>query len=169
MAVTSIGVIFAGQSKLVQRIFIPSGDDSEIAQFVAGPGERKTTMALSVYQNGGVDAVQAAIGAPTFSGRCAVVDATNIVIDLIIADPALYNDARGQVIAHDTAMHGDTWTGTTFTRPFIQYTRATGIVTAIATGPVDSPPFFSTASSAVVSQPPGFSTSVGSKLPGKGE
>ena len=161
---TSIGVIFAGQSKLVQRIFIPSLDDSEIAQFVAGPGERKTTMALSVYQDGGPAAVQATVGTPTFSGRCAVVDQTNTVIDLIMADPTLYSDPRGQVIAHDAAMQGDTWTGTQFTRTYVEYDPKTLTVTALPVAPIDSPPF-ATASKAYVIQPVGFSAAIGGKAP----
>ena len=136
---TSIGVIFAGQSKLVQRIYIPSLDDSEIAQQFVGPGEQLTTMALSVYQIGGADAVQVAIGAPTFSGRCAVVNPQNIVVDVIIADPALYADSRGTVIPHDAAKNGDIWDGTNFSRSYTEFNKTTAVIAAISNKVINNP------------------------------
>jgi hypothetical protein len=123
MAVTSVGAIYATGSLLLQRVYIPHADDSEIAQQHVGQGETLVNIPLATYQQGGAQAVQSSIGAPSFSGRCAVVDTnSNLVIDLLQADPALYTDLRGPVVAHDHVMHGDTWTGTgaVFTRRYVE-------------------------------------------------
>jgi hypothetical protein len=139
MPVTSVGAIFATNSKLLQRIYMPSSDDSEIAQQHVGPGETLLTVPISTYAQGGISAVQGAVGIPTFSGRCAVVDGkTNKVIDAIIADPAVYSDPRGQVIPHDLAMVGDSWTGSTFTRIYAQVDQTTGNIISMGPQPINS-------------------------------
>jgi len=138
MALTSVGAFYATVSKLLQRVFIPSVDDSEIvAQPIAG-GETLGIYPLATFQAGGPAAIQALIGAPTFSGRCVVVDGTNTVIDSVIADPVLYSDPRGACIASDRATNGDKWTGSYFTRLFAEYDSSRNIV---AVGPykVDNP------------------------------
>jgi hypothetical protein len=138
MAITSIGAIFATNSKLLQRIYIPHADDSEISQQPVASGETLIAVPLATFQSGSVPAVQAAIGAPTFSGRCAIVDATNKVIDHLTADPALYTDPRGQVIHHDHTNIGDTWDGTKFNRAYIELDHTTGLVVGTSIQPIDS-------------------------------
>jgi len=132
MALTSVGAFYATVSKLLQRVFIPSVDDSEIVAQPIAAGETLGIYPLSTFQAGGPPAIQALIGAPTFSGRCAVVDGTNTVIDAIIADPVLYSDSRGACIASDKATTGDKWTGSYFTRIFAEYDSTRNIV---AVGP----------------------------------
>jgi hypothetical protein len=145
VAVTQVGAIYATASKLLQRIYIPDNDDSEIAQQHVGTGETLQQVPIATYQTGGPPAVQAAIGAPTFSGVCAVVDNTNTVSAKIIADPAIYADPAGNaVIAHDLAQVGDTWTGTQFMRRYVEVnpkapTALTAIV-AVSIWPVNQTP-----------------------------
>jgi hypothetical protein len=145
MPVTQVGAIYSTASKLLQRVYIPHADDSEIAQQHVAPGETLLNVPIATYQTGGPSAVQSAIGTPTFSGLCAVVDNTNTVISVIIADPALYTDPAGNlVIPSDLARVGDTWTGTQFMRRYVEInpkaaTALTAIV-AVATWPVTSTP-----------------------------
>jgi hypothetical protein len=133
MPVTQVGAIYATGSKLLQRVYIPHADDSEIAQQHVGASETLLNVPIATYRTGGSAAVQALIGTPTFSGRCAVVDKnTNLVVDLLVADPAIYTDVRGPVVAHDHAMHGDTWTGIVFTRRYVEINpQAPSALTAI--------------------------------------
>jgi hypothetical protein len=121
-AVTKVGVFYAIGTKLVQRIYIPTTNDSEIDQQFILPGEAVLKVPIDVYRNGGPAAVQTTVGAPTFSGRCAVVDkVTSKVTAVIIADPALYADLGGnQVIPNDNAIIGDLWTGSSFTRRYVE-------------------------------------------------
>jgi hypothetical protein len=123
MPVTQVGAIYATGSLLLQRIYIPDSNDSEIDQQHVGVGETLVKVPIATLHSGGHPAVQSAIGTPTFSGRCAVVDQnSNLVVDLIIADPVLYSDPRGPVIAHDHVAHGDLWTGVgaNFTRRYVE-------------------------------------------------
>ncbi len=121
MPVTKVGAIFATSSKLLQRVYIPDADDSEIAQQFVGAGETLLNVPVATYRTGGPVAVQAVIGVPTFSGWCAVVAPdTHLVVAVIIADPALYTDTRGSVIAHDHVRVGDAWTGAVFTRRYVE-------------------------------------------------
>ncbi len=121
MPVTQVGAIYATVSKLLQRIYVPDADDSEIAQQHVGAGETLQTVPVSTYRTGGPIAVQAAVGTPTFSGRCAVVDGTNTATSTIVADPALYIDASGNSVRpSDIAIVGDVWDGTQFTRRYVE-------------------------------------------------
>jgi hypothetical protein len=167
MAVTSVGAIYATGSLLLQRIYIPDADDSEISNQFVLPGETLVRIPQSTYQLGGSAAVQAAIGTPSFSGRCVIVDNTSTVIGSLKADPALYTDPQGrQIIAHDRASIGDTWTGTIFTRPFAEYVPATGIITVISTQNIDSPTVV-TAGDQLLSLAPGSTLQVGQLIPKK--
>jgi hypothetical protein len=134
--VTQHGAIFATGSKLLQRIYIPSFNDAEIDQQFVGPGESLLKIRSNVYTNGGVPAVQAAVGTPTFSGRCAVVDVTTKVIDHITADPILYTDPRGQLIPSDVSNVGDTWDGLQFTRSYLELDHITGKVAGTSVQPI---------------------------------
>jgi hypothetical protein len=138
MALTSVAAIYATGSLLLQRIYIPSGDDNEINLQHVGAGETLVRMPLSTYQTGGPVGVQAAIGIPSFSGRCAVVDGTtNTVTEHIIADPAIYSDLQGRaVVASDITIIGDFWTGTQFTRAYLELDATTGLVVALSTQPI---------------------------------
>lgn len=136
--VSSVGAIYATASKLLQRIYIPSVSDAEIAQQFVAAGETLLNVPLATYQQGGIAAVQALVGTPTFSGRCAVVDGTNKVIDHIIADPLLYTDPRGQVIPHDHTIIGDAWNGSAFTRLFVELDHTTGLVVKSAVQPINT-------------------------------
>lgn len=49
MARTLVGAIYATKSKLLQRVDIPHGDDSEIDQQRVGPGETLVKIPLDVY------------------------------------------------------------------------------------------------------------------------
>jgi len=155
-------------SKLLQRVYIPGADDSEIAQQHVGAGETMLSVPVATYQTGGAPAVQAVIGAPTFSGRCAVVDKnSNLVVSAIIADPALYSDPGGNlVMAHDLATTGDTWTGSQFMRRYVEVnpkapTALTAIV-AVSTVPVGVTPTPVTAGNIMIASP---TMNVGSVLP----
>jgi hypothetical protein len=70
MALTQVGAIYATQTKLLQRIYIPHGDDSEIAQQHVHPMESLLLVPITVYEKGGVAAVQAAVGKSTTDGYC---------------------------------------------------------------------------------------------------
>ncbi len=144
MPVTNVGAIYATQSKLLQRVYVPHADDSEIAQQHVAAGETLLNVPIATYLTGGQSAVQAAIGVPTFSGRCAVVDGTNTVVDAITADPVLYVDPRGTVVANDFAILGDTWNGSVFIRRYVEInpkapTALTAIV-AVSLVPVGTVP-----------------------------
>jgi hypothetical protein len=163
MAVTSVGAIYATVSLLLQRVYIPSADDSEISAQHIGAGETLALVPIATWQSGGPQAVQAAIGIPTFSGRCALV-AAGTVVDHIIADPAFYSDPSGRlVIAHDTTCVGDTWTGTIFTRSFAEFVPATGIVVVISTQNIDTA-VPQTPGNLLSSLPPGSSVQVGQNI-----
>src|SRR6266853_6248533 len=113
MAVTSVGAIYATQSKLLQRIYIPSSDDLEIQNQHLGVGETLQLIPIAIYQQGGESAVQAAVGIPEISGRCAVVNGANTCAAIIIADPAIYADPNGGlVVSSDQVAIGDSWDGT---------------------------------------------------------
>jgi hypothetical protein len=118
--VTQVGAIYATGSKLLQRVYIPSVSNAEIAQQFIATGESLMIVPITTWRTGGEIAVQAAIGTPTFSGRSVVIDKANVVTDAIVADPALYTDPRGIVTAHDFAGVGDTWTGSVFTRRYLE-------------------------------------------------
>jgi hypothetical protein len=124
MPVTQVGAFYATGSKLLQRIYIPDHADSEIDQQFIAAGETLLKVPIATYQTGGHPAVQALIGAPTFSGRCALVHkTTSLVLDVIVADPVLYADPNGHhVIPHNQAMAADLWTGTgsQFTRRYVE-------------------------------------------------
>ena len=106
MAVTQILAIYATKSLLLQRIYIPHADDSENGQQHVAKGESTVLLPLSMYAEGGPQAVQAAIGQPLISGHCVVVDHNNQIIDHIHADPELYSDPRGRVIHHSDWVKG---------------------------------------------------------------
>jgi|SRR5882672_12234364 len=118
MAIMSVGAIYATQSKLLQRVYVPSVDDSEIANQHVGVGESIVLIPMSTYVQGGGPAVQAVIGTPTITGICALVDHTDTVVGKIIADPEIYTHpiAGHRVVLNDTAMVGDKWDGTAFHR-----------------------------------------------------
>jgi hypothetical protein len=145
MPVTQVGAIYATVSKLLQRVYIPHADDSEIDQQHVGASESLLKVPIATYKTGGPPAVQAAVGTPTFSGACAVVDNTNTVISTIIADPTIYADPGGNtVMASDLAQVGDTWNGTQFMRRYVEVnpkapTALTAIV-AVSIWPVDQIP-----------------------------
>jgi hypothetical protein len=147
MAVTQVGAIYATVSKLLQRVYIPHANNSEIAQQFIAAGETLLNVPIATYQTGGQAAVQALIGAPSFSGRCAIVDkTTSFVLDVIVADPVLYADPNGNhVIPHDHVMPTDLWTGTgsQFTRRYVEInphapTALTAIV-AVSVQSIDNP------------------------------
>jgi hypothetical protein len=135
MPVTQVGAIYATVSKLLQRIYIPHADDSEINQQAIAAGETLLLVPIATYQSGGAPAVQALIGTPTFSGRCAVVHpTTKLVLSHIIADPAIYSDPSGNlIIAHDHSIVGDLWTGSVFTRLFVEVDHTTAKIVGTST------------------------------------
>lgn len=140
-----VGAIYAIHSKLVQRIYVPSGKDSEIDEQFIGGGEALLKVPIETYRTGGPAAVQAVVGTPTFSGRSAVVHKdTRVVLDVIIADPGLYADPDGHsIIPHDKAMIGDVWDGAAFTRRYVEINpkaanRNVAIV-AVRTMAIDNP------------------------------
>jgi hypothetical protein len=142
MPVTHVGAIYATVSKLLQRVYIPHADDSEIAQQYVAVGESVVNIPIATYQQGGAVAVQSLIGAPSFSGRCAIVSGaslTGTVLDIVTADPALYTDLQGRVIASDSAMVGDTYTGLVFTRPYLELDHTTGNVVGLSTQNIQAP------------------------------
>ena len=113
--VRHVGAIYATGSKLLQRIYVPDYDDGEIAQQYVGPGKSLMLVPIETFRSGNHTAIQALFGAPAHSGRCAPVrKSTMTVIDLIIADPALYHHPDGHLtIQHDLVDIGDLWDGET--------------------------------------------------------
>lgn len=108
MAVTYVGAIYATASLLLQRVYIPHADDGEIGQQHVGRGETIIIVPIEAYRHGGAAALQALIGEPKHDGRCAVVDHTGTVVDVIIADPDIYSHPDGhRVIVHAQARVGD--------------------------------------------------------------
>ncbi len=145
MPITQVGAIYATGSKLLQRVYIPHADDSEIAQQPVGVGEALLNVPIATYQTGGPGAVQGVIGIPNFSGRCVVVDPnSNLVIDVVVADPALYTDPRGSVVTSDQAIVGDVWDGTQFTRRYVEVNpkapTALSAIVAVAVWPLGTTP-----------------------------
>jgi hypothetical protein len=136
--VTQVGAVYATGSKLLLRVYIPHGDDREIDQQPLGVGESLLRVPLTAYRTGGASAVQALIGPATFSGRCAVVDATNTVVNCIIADPALYTWPDSKIIAHDLVHVGDKWNGNNFVRNFAEVSWQTGKVISIISQNIDT-------------------------------
>ena len=104
MAVTQVGAIYGTVSKLLQRVYVPHADDSEIARQHVEPTETLLHVPLEVYRSGGQHAVQQMIGTPTHDGHCEVIHKdTGEVIDRIIWDhtiwdPALYKHPEGHRI-----------------------------------------------------------------------
>jgi hypothetical protein len=91
MAVTKVGAIYATQTKLLQRVFIPHGDDREIDEQHVHPKESVLFVPIEVYQTGGAQAVQALIGNPTTDGHCALHHRdTGEIIDNIIWDVTVH-------------------------------------------------------------------------------
>jgi hypothetical protein len=140
MALTSVGAIYATQSLLLQRTYIPHTDDSEINRQPIFAGETLLLVPLATYQQGGVSAVQALIGTPSITGNCVIVDpVSKLVVDRMIADVAIYNGGSGTmpdghlVVASDAAMVGDLWNGTIFTRAYLELDHTTGLVVATST------------------------------------
>jgi hypothetical protein len=102
MPVTQIGVIYATRSKMLQRVYIPDGDDSEIDVQHIHPGEMLIRVPIEVYRGGGADAVQALIGKPAHSGVCRVIHRhTGKIIDRIMADPDVYRHPDGHRVELD--------------------------------------------------------------------
>jgi hypothetical protein len=92
MALTSVGAIYATQTKLLQRVYIPHGDDREIAEQHVHPMESVLLVPLAVYRDGGAQAVQDLIGKPSTDGYC-----------------ALHHKDTGEIINHiiwDVTVHG---------------------------------------------------------------
>jgi len=160
MALTSVGAFYATVSKLLQRVYIPHGDDSEIAQQPITAGESLLLVPLATYQQGGAPAVQALIGTPSITGFCAIVDPNSrLVIDHFIADTAIYNGGSGKrpdgnLIAAEAigSMVGDTWDGTNFSRPYAEVSSSNGQVVSISTKTV--PAVAATSGNYLVSHPP---------------
>jgi hypothetical protein len=99
MPVTHIGAIYATKSKLLQRVYIPHDDDSEIEQQHRHPGETLLRVPIETYRNGGAPAVQALIGTPAHNGLCQVIHkGTGQILDRIIADPDIYRHPDGHRI-----------------------------------------------------------------------
>jgi hypothetical protein len=164
MALTSVGAIYATGSLLLQRIYIPQLDDIEIDQQYVAAGETLVKLPLATFDEGQA-AVQAAIGTPSFSGRCAVVNSSNVVIALIVADPAIYTDPNGnQVIAHDQANIGDTWNGSVFENTFLEVSPTTAKVVAVTTHNIMSPTPV-TAGDLMVEYPGGTAALIGMVCP----
>jgi hypothetical protein len=146
MALTSVGAIYATGSKLLQRIYVPHADDSEIAQQHVASGETLMTVSLATFQSGGQAAIQALIGTPNVSGsgfsnstgRCAVAN-SGTVSAVIVADPALYTDpGGGTVVPHNTAMVNDAWTGSIFNRPVAEISFVTGKIVTVSIQNIDA-------------------------------
>lgn len=142
MSITNVGAIYATVSKLLQRVYVPSLSDAEISQQYVADGETLQNVSLAVFQKGGLVAVQAAIGVPSISGRCAIIDGTNVCIDVIIADPAIYADPNGnQLILSDLAAVGDTWVAAAsqFQRRYAEYDTSTRVVNNISMQNIANP------------------------------
>jgi|SRR6516162_866482 hypothetical protein len=102
MAITSIGAIYATKSRLLQRVYIPHDDDSEIEQQHRHPGETLLRVPIETYRSGGAPAVQALIGTPAHDGRCIVRHKiTGEILDRIIADPDIYRHPEGHHVVLD--------------------------------------------------------------------
>lgn len=95
--ITKFAVVYGEQSKIIHRIV--ELDPPETDQFLygsvtdgVGPGQAIALLNLADYPilRRVVD-VQPAIGVPTCSGRCALVDAAGFVVNTIMADPYLYS------------------------------------------------------------------------------
>jgi hypothetical protein len=108
--VMMVGAIHATKSLLLQRVYIPSFSDDEIDAQWVGPGETLLRLPLDGYVHGGAAYAQAMIGPAAITGRCAVIDANNVVVDLLMADPDIYCHPSGQrVVSSDDLNIGDVW------------------------------------------------------------
>jgi hypothetical protein len=93
MAVTVVLAIYATQTKLLQRVYIPHGDDRETLEQHVHPLESFILVPLSVYEKGGAEAVQDLIGQPTTDGHCAVHHKdTGEIIDYVIWDVTVHGN-----------------------------------------------------------------------------
>jgi hypothetical protein len=139
MALTSVGAFYATQSLLLQRVYIPYADDSEIDSQPIQQGETLLKVAIATYQSGGAPAIQALIGTPTINGICAVVNG-GLVSAMIIADPALYSDpAGGEVISCPNGAIGDSYNGTIFTRLYAEVSYQTGAIVSTSLQNISAP------------------------------
>ncbi len=95
------GIIYATQSKILRRIVVPSDNSSlNFLATMVGPGE--SIVARPTGHGDGhaqwAAAVQSVTGVMPPSAACAVVDATNTVILIVMADPALDTHPQGTLI-----------------------------------------------------------------------
>jgi hypothetical protein len=138
MAVLHVGAIYATKSLLLQRVYIPDHDVGEIFRQHVGPGESLMLVPINIYRIGGALAVQATIGVPAHSGRCAVVHSqTGEVVDMIIACPDVCQQLNGHsVIQTDIAVQGDMWDGKDFTRMHAHVDAKTGLIITMHRAPI---------------------------------
>ncbi len=106
MAATKFGVVYGTASKIIQRIIDPSGDADDSALTIAAgnlaPGESMQTFLLANFPVRNARTMQAQIGTPAHSGRCAVV-VNGTVTNVVMADPLLYTPPAGSLVQTDVA------------------------------------------------------------------
>jgi hypothetical protein len=119
---TTFGIVYATGSKMVRRVILPDHDDELLGGLHVGPGE-----SMLVKPSGPSDIftcqahVKTATGVQPLDPRCAVVDNTNTVVAVILADPALDSHPAGALVScYDPSINvGHTYSPSTklFTSP----------------------------------------------------
>jgi hypothetical protein len=109
---TQLAVFYATESKILRRMVIPD-DDAQLERLTVPAGESVLRMPLDRPHDEAScrAAIAAATGVAPPSGRCCVVDESEIVIAVCNADPALDAYPQGWLVANEQANPGDPHAG----------------------------------------------------------
>ena len=137
MASTKFGIVYGNVTNIIRRVIEPD-DDSYLSSIVLKPGESLLQLDLIDHPVRTVLSLQASVGPQRQSSRCAKIDNSGNVVDIIQADPTI-DPAIGvhTIVQSDLAQKNDKLVGGRLRRDFAIANNA-GIVTAIVSLPIDA-------------------------------
>lgn len=106
---TQFAIVYGEESKIIHRMIeLEDGEsDDLLRRIMTVPGQAIKILKLDDYPVfRRVRDVQSAIGEPIGSGRCALVK-DGVVVNVIHADPVLYEDLEYHLVWSDTLGIGD--------------------------------------------------------------